>query len=242
MFEGKTFLAIIPARSGSKGLKDKNIKMLCGKPLMAWSIQAGLESRYIDEIVVSTDSKQYAEIASQYGAQVPFLRPKHLSLDESTTFSSIQHTIDFYKHQQQKEFDYIVLLEPTSPLREAIDIDRAIEMLLAHPTAQSIVGISKTESQNPEFLIKLNAKNFIESYTGRGFAPLRRQEIKEIFFLEGTIYISQTQALLEYQNFYHQKTLGYEVPKWKSLEVDDEDDFVMIEAMAKKYLIKKGER
>lgn len=238
MYQGKTFLAIIPARSGSKGLPNKNIKMLCNKPLMAWSIEAGLGSKYIDEVVVSTDSEEYAKIAKQYGASVPFLRPESLSLDTSTTFESIKHTIDFYKNERKQEFDYIVLLEPTSPLREVSDIDRAIELLFKHPNAQSIVGVCKTESQNPAFLIKLNTSKLIESYTHRGFSPLRRQEIEEIFFFEGTIYISQTQALLEHQNFYHNQTLGYEVPKWKSLEVDDEDDFAMIEAMMKKYIIR----
>lgn len=205
---------------------------------MAWSIEAGLGSQYIDKVVVSTDSEEYAKIAKQYGASVPFLRPKSLSLDTSTTFESIKHTIDFYKNAKKQEFDYIILLEPTSPLREVSDIDRAIELLFKHPSAQSIVGVCKTESQNPAFLIKLNTSKLIESYNNRSFSPLRRQEIEEIFFFEGTIYISQTQALLEHQNFYHSQTLGYEVPKWKSLEVDDEDDFVMIEAMMRKYIVK----
>lgn len=238
MYQNKTFLAIIPARSGSKGLPNKNIKNLCGKPLMAWSIEAGLQSRYIDEVVVSTDSEEYAKIAREYGAQIPFLRPMELSLDTSTTFDSIKHTIDFYKSQLNKTFDYIVLLEPTSPLREVKDIDQAIEMLFLNQNVEAIVGICKTESQNPAFLINLTHTNIIEGYTNKNFKPIRRQEIEDVYFFEGTIYISKTETLLQKQNFYHHKTMGYIVPKWKSLEVDDEDDFFMIETMMKKHILK----
>lgn len=237
MYKDKTFLAIIPARSGSKGLPNKNIKPLCGKPLMAWSIEVGLQSDYIDEVVVSTDSQEYAEIAKSYGAQVPFLRPKELSSDTSTTFDSIKHTIDFYKEELKKEFDYIVLLEPTSPLRQISDIDNAIKILFETQDADSIVGICKTESQNPAFLISLTPNHTIQGYINKDFHPIRRQDIKDIYFFEGTIYISKTHSLLEHKNFYHSRTLGYEVPKWKSLEVDDEDDFLMIEAMMKKHIL-----
>lgn len=242
MYQDKTFLAIIPARSGSKGLPNKNIKELCGKPLIAWSIEAGLESKYIDEVVVSTDSQEYANIAKKYGAKTPFLRPQELSLDASTTFESIKHTIDFYQNNLKKRFDYIVLLEPTSPLRESQDIDQAIEMLFSNQNADAIVGICKTESQNPVFLVKLLSQTqTIEGYVNKDFSPIRRQDISELYFFEGTIYISKTSTLLQYKNFYHHKTMGYVVPKWKSLEVDDDDDFTMVEAMINKYIIKNKE-
>lgn len=241
MYQDKSFLAIIPARSGSKGLPNKNIKELCGLPLIAWSIKAGLKSKYIDKVVVTTDSQEYAEIAKSYGAEVPFLRPNELSLDTSTTFDSIKHTIDFYRNQLNQIFDYIVLLEPTSPLRETNDIDNAIELLFANQKASSIVGISKSESQNPAFLVKLQPHSqLIEGYINKDFSPIRRQDIEEFFFFEGTIYISETNSLLKNQNFYYKNTMGYVVPKWKSLEVDDEDDFLMIEAMMKKYIIKES--
>lgn len=238
MYQNKTFLAIIPARSGSKGLPNKNIRILCGKPLIAWSIEAGLQSKYIDEVVVSTDSQEYAQIAKSYGAKVPFLRPNELAQDTSTTFESIKHTIDFYKKHLNREFDYVVLLEPTSPLREVCDIDNSIEMLFAHTTAQAIVGVCKTESQNPVFLVKLDSFNFIQSYSNKNFSPIRRQEIEDFFFFEGTIYVGTTQSFLENKGFYHSQTIGYQVPKWKSLEVDDEDDFWMIEMMMKKHIFK----
>ncbi len=232
MYKNKTFLAIIPARGGSKGLPGKNIKVLSGKPLISWSIDAGLKSKYLDEIMVSTDSEEISVIARKYGAIVPFLRPSSLSSDTATSFDAINHTIDFYRIELQKEFDYIVLLEPTSPLRKYDDIDNAIEQLF-NSTADSIVGISKTEDQNPAFLIEKNEKNYIFGYEDKDMKPLRRQDIKDVYFFEGTIYISKIDILLEKKTFYHDNTIGYEVPKYKSLEIDDMDDFIMVEAIMK---------
>jgi len=232
MYQDKTFLAIIPARGGSKGLVGKNTKELCGKPLIAWSIEAGLKSNYIDEVVVSTDYQNIANIAKQYGATVPFLRPDYLANDTATSFDAVKHTIDFYKDKLNKEFDYIVLLEPTSPLRKDMDINNAIIQLL-NSSANSIVGISKTEDQNPAFLIKKDKNSYISGYQNKDMKVLRRQEIEDIYFFEGTIYISETDILLNKKTFYHENTIGYEVPKYKSLEIDDMDDFIMVEAIMK---------
>lgn len=146
MYQNKTFLAIIPARGGSKGLPGKNIKELCEKPLIAWSIEAGLRSKCLDEVMVTTDCKNIAGVSKQYGASVPFLRPDELASDTATSFDAIKHTIEYYKNELNKEFDYIVLLEPTSPLRESSDINKAIEVLL-DSDADSIVGICRTEDQ-----------------------------------------------------------------------------------------------
>ncbi|MGJ0323129.1 cytidylyltransferase domain-containing protein [Aliarcobacter cryaerophilus] len=232
MYKNKTFLGIIPARGGSKGLPGKNIKELCGKPLIAWSIESGLKSKYLDEVIVTTDSKDIANIAKQYGASVPFLRPDVLASDTATSFDAIKHTIEFYKNEMKKEFDYIVLIEPTSPLREARDIDIAIEQLF-NSNADSIVGICKTEDQNPAFLVFKNEKDFISGYENHDMKVLRRQDIKDVYFFEGTIYISKTDVLLNKKTFYHENTIGYVVPKYKSLEIDDIDDFIMVEAIMK---------
>lgn len=232
MYKSKTFLAIIPARGGSKGLPGKNIKELCGKPLIAWSIESGLKSDYLDEVVVSTDYQNIADIAKDYGANVPFLRPGFLSSDTATSFDTVKHTIDYYKNELNMEFDYIVLLEPTSPLRESHDIDISIEQLF-NSSADSIVGISKTEDQNPAFLINKDKNDFITGFQDNDMKVLRRQEIDDVYFFEGTVYVSSINVLLERKTFYHSNTIGYEVPKYKSLEIDDIDDFVMVEALMK---------
>lgn len=232
MYKNKTFLAIIPARGGSKGLPKKNIKDLCGKPLIAWSIESGLQSKYIDEVMVTTDSQEIAEISKKYGANVPFLRPDELASDTATSFDAIKHTIEFYKNELKKDFDYVVLLEPTSPLRSVKDVDGAIEKLL-DSSADAIVGICKTEGQNPAFLVNKNEDDFISGYNNIDMKVLRRQDIKDVYFFEGSVYISKTDILLEKETFYHENTLGYEFPKYKSLEIDDMDDFIMIESIMK---------
>jgi N-acylneuraminate cytidylyltransferase/CMP-N,N'-diacetyllegionaminic acid synthase len=232
MYKGKTFLAIIPARGGSKGLPGKNIKELCGKPLIAWSIEAGLNSKYLDEVMVTTDSQDIADISQKYGAKIPFLRPAELATDTATTFDAVKHAIDFYKESLGRAFDYVVLLEPTSPQRDALDIDKAIETLVAFD-AISIVGISKTESQNPAFLIRKNEDGFIFGYANKDMKVVRRQEIEDVYFFEGSLYISKISDYLTRKTFYHDNTIGYEMPKWKSLEIDDMEDFIMIEALMK---------
>lgn len=233
MYQGKTFLAIIPARGGSKGLPGKNIMELCGKPLIAWSIEAGLTSKYIDEVMVTTDSEEIACVAREFGASIPFIRPADLASDTATSFDAIKHAVNFYDNEVHKKFDYIVLLEPTSPLREKGDIDMAIEQLFSNPQATAVVGICKTESQNPAFLVKKNDSSFLVGYENRDMKVLRRQEISDVYFFEGSVYVSHTDTLLFRKTFYHEGTLGYEVPKWKSLEIDDMDDFIMVEALMK---------
>ena len=229
MHNNKTFLAIIPARSGSKGLSDKNIKSINGKPLMAWSIEAGLKSKYIDRLIVSTDSEKYAEIAKDFGAEVPFIRPDNISTDESSRKDVIKHALDFFR-RKNKLYDYIVFLEPTSPLTTETDIDKSIEKLLLDKSAESIVGVSLSEASHPDFLVNLKNGflNFI--YENQKSSVIRRQDLEDLYFYDGTLYISEVDKYLE-KEFYHEKTLGYVTPKWKSLEIDDMYDFIMVEAI-----------
>lgn len=237
MYQKKTFLAIIPARSGSKGLPNKNIKELCGKPLMAWSIEAGLQSKYIDEVVVSTDSKLYAEIAKNYGAQAPFLRPQELSLDTSTTFDSIKHTIDFYKNQLNKTFDYTVLLEPTSPLRDTNDIDLMIERLLSNDN-DSITSIGEI-SEHPSIVKKI-IDGRIVPFSNEILQTTRRQDNLPAYFPYGVAYIAKTEILLQEKTFYTERCDFFIIKRWQCYEIDDLFDFICIEAIMQYLNSKKG--
>lgn len=231
MINGKSVIAIIPARAGSKGLPGKNIKALCGKPLIAWSIEAGLKSKYIDELVVSTDSNEIADIARKYGANVPFIRPEYLASDTASSFTVIKHCLDYYSNLN-KVFNYVALLEPTSPLREVSDIDDALSQL-DNSKYRSIVSVARTESQNPAFLLRLERDNKITGYLDYEIKIKRRQEIEDIYYLEGTIYAAETEYLLNKESFYGDQTMGYIVPKYKALEIDDIYDFIMVEAIMK---------
>ncbi len=236
MISDKSIIAIIPARSGSKGLPGKNIMQICGKPLIAWSIEAGLGSKYIDEVIVTTDSDEIAEIAKTFGAAVPFIRPAELASDIATSIDVVRHVLNFFEKYKNKSFDYTVLLEPTSPLRTAEDVDKVILRLFENLEATAAVGICKTESQNPAFLVKKTPKDFLVGYKNFDMRVLRRQDIEDVYYFEGSVYVSDTIELLAKNSFYHDKTLGHEFPKWKSIEIDDLDDFVMAEAL----MVNKG--
>ncbi|RDU72140.1 cytidylyltransferase domain-containing protein [Helicobacter brantae] len=223
MYQGKTFLAIIPARSGSKRLPNKNIKNLCGKPLIAWSIEAGLQSKYIDGIVVSTDSQEYAEIAEQYGAKVPCIRPLELSKDTSTTFDSIKHMIDFYKEKYKQVFDYIVLLQPTSPLRTPQHIDEAIELLI-QKQANSVISVCKCE-HSPLWCNTLPKDKNMDNFLSSEILNLRSQELPAYYRLNGAIYIAKTSSLLGYQSFFTDKGFAYEMSQKHSTDIDTQFDF-----------------
>ncbi len=229
MINGKKILAVIPARGGSKGLPGKNIRPLVGKPLISWSIEQGLSSKYIDKVVVSTDSPGIAEIARKAGAHVPFLRPERLATDNAASIDVILHAIDQLSDAGEM-FDIVVMLEPTSPLRESADLDNAIKLLIETPDAESIVGICRVESAHPQFLVKLEER-YLRPYINKDYRVLRRQEIDDLYFFEGSLYISHIDKLRTRKNFYHDKCIGYVVPKWKSFEVDDMIDFFITEAL-----------
>lgn len=224
-------LYLIPARGGSKGLPGKNIRPICGKPLVAWSVETGLQTRlkYPGRVVISTDDQEIAKVAVKYGAESPFLRPAKLALDTTPSMDVVLHAIDHYEKQGEK-FDLVVMLEPTSPQRDEKDIIGAIEQLLSAPEAESIVGVCRTESAHPAFLVELKDK-FIVPYQKSEVKVLRRQDLTELYFFEGSMYVSKTESLKKRKSFYHEKTLGYVMPKWKSFEIDDKTDFIIIEAL-----------
>lgn len=234
MYKGKKILGIIPARGGSKGLPRKNILPLLGKPLIAWTIEQSIKSKYLDRVIVSTDDDEIADISQKYGAEIPFMRPKELAEDISTSFDVIVHTIGFLKNSGDR-FNYIALLEPTSPLREVEDIDKCIELLVDASLAKAIVSVTKLESSHPEFAVVIDSNTgCIRKMNGSAdFRVLRRQELQDVFFFEGTIYLSDVDTLLSRKTFYHESTLAYIVPRWKSLEIDELQDFICADALLK---------
>jgi CMP-N,N'-diacetyllegionaminic acid synthase len=225
-------LFVIPARGGSKGLPKKNIKTIAGKPLIAWSVEVATKAAAIlgnCDVLISTDSEEIAAVAKQYGAQVPFLRPAELANDTAASIDVMLHAINFME-TSGKQYKYIAMIEPTSPQRDEHDLINALNQLKNTEYAESIVGICKTESCHPLFLTKLN-KGFLEPYENKTYKVYRRQEIDEVYFFEGSMYISKTESLKKRKSFYHEKTLGFEMPKWKSFEIDDMVDFLIIEKL-----------
>ncbi|WP_422007612.1 acylneuraminate cytidylyltransferase family protein [Roseivirga pacifica] len=225
MINGKKVLAVVTARGGSKGLPGKNIKEFNGKPLIAWTIEQGLNCQSVDRLIVSTDDVEIAHTSREHGAEVPFLRPDYLAGDTATSIDVIVHAIDFLE-QQGDTYDIVILLEPTSPLRESSDIDYALKRLVETPAAQSIAGVSEVEGQHPDFLVRIE-NEFMRPYLE--FDVKRRQDLKSLYFFEGSVYAAYIPFLLRERSFYTHETLAYEVPKWKSFEIDDIVDFYLVE-------------
>jgi len=229
VINGKRVIAVIPARSGSKGLPGKNTKPLCGKPLIAWSIKEALKSKHIDEICVSTDSEEIIKIARDFGANPNFKRPAELAQDDSTTTDVLLHALEEYK-KINKYFDIIVCLQPTSPTRESQDIDESLELLVNNNDAWSAASVAEAE----DLSLFASLKSGFLSWHGDPPNNIRRQQKKQkLYYLEGTITLSWVDKLIEHRGFYHDKTLGVVVPKWKSTDIDDLVDWYQAEGIIK---------
>ncbi|MFD2044933.1 cytidylyltransferase domain-containing protein [Ornithinibacillus salinisoli] len=227
MYEGNSFIAIIPARSGSKGIKDKNIKSLNGKPMIAYTIEAALKSNIFDDVVVSTDSEKYASIAEEHGARVPFLRPKELASDTSTTIDVIEYTL-IEMEKMGYTYDYFMLLQPTSPLRNVNDIQNAVKILF-ELKANSIVSVC--EAEHSPLLMNtldetLSMDNFIHLTNHR-----RRQDLTPYYRLNGAIYLSKVKLFLQKKTFYGIQSFAYIMDKNKSIDVDSEIDFELVKIL-----------
>lgn len=231
----KNNIAIIPARSGSKGLRDKNIKLLDGKPLMAYSIEAAKNSKIFDEIYVSTDSEYYSQIAKEWGASVPFLRNSNLATDTSSSWDVVKDVIYQYK-LLGKTFNTITLLQPTSPLRAAEDIINGYN-LFQDKNAQSVVSVCETD-HSPLWCFTLPENASMYEYGKQEMTTMQRQQLPTYYRENGALYITTTKHLLEIDNLYDEHCFAYIMPKERSIDIDDEFDFLLAEAMLKykKYL------
>lgn len=232
MIGNKTVLSIIPARGGSKGLPGKNIKMFMGKPLIGWTIESARRSSYIDRVLVSTDSFEIGEIAKTYGAEIPFMRPKELSNDQASGNSVISHALDWVEQNEHIIYDYFVLLQPTSPLRETWQIDEAIIKLNANKSANSLVSI-KEVSEHPYWMKKLNDKGYLEDFIDKKESVSRRQDLPQVFIVNGALYLSKPKYFQKYQNFYLFDCLPYLMDQTTSVDIDDLNDFEYAETMMK---------
>ena len=222
-------LSVVPARAGSKGLPDKNIRPLLDKPLLAWSIQSSLACSLIDDTILSTDSQVYADIGINYGAKVPFLRPHDLSSDSASSIDVVLHALDEMA-KIGHIYDIVVLIEPTSPLRRVSDVELAIKTIRAK-SALSVVGISLAEAMHPSFLFRLNKDNLLSPLLGLQPNALRRQDLDPIYYLNGCVYASDVACLREKRAFCHEYTSGVIVPNFCAPEIDSELDFKLVEVL-----------
>ena len=224
-------LAIIPARSGSKGLPDKNIIPVNGTPLMGYSIKAALDSGCFTHVMVSTDSEHYADVAKECGAEVPFLRSAENSSDTAGSWGVVREVLKKYGDKGET-FDYVCLLQPTSPLRMAEDIQEAFK-LLEERQAGSVVSV--TETGHPvQWCFPLDKTLSMDTYAKQSMTAIRRQDLEPYFQLNGAIYIAKAEKLMNPDyNLYADNCLAYKMPRERSVDIDSELDLRVVESLMK---------
>ena len=221
-------IAIIPARSGSKGYKDKNIANIAGKPLMYYSIAAAKESGCCDEVMVSTDSKEYAKVAQDCGANVPFLRSEENSSDKAGSWDAVREVLSEYKRCGE-EFDYVILLQPTSPLRSAQDIKAAFDMI---GNATNAV-VSVTPVSHPiQWCFPLDETRSMRDYALSPYCNMRRQDLEVHYQENGAIYIVDAKKIMDSDyNLYLDECKAYIMPNDRSIDIDTKTDALICEQM-----------
>lgn len=221
-------IAIIPARSGSKGLINKNIKWLAGKPLMAYSIITAIESGQFDTVMVSTDSQKYADIAKEFGADVPFLRSEKASSDTASSWDAVEEVLNNYK-AFGKTFDTFMLLQPTSPLRTTENIIEAFEEM-DKKKADSIISLCEAD-HSPELCNTLPENKSLTSFWKNNSKGKRRQDLPIFYRINGAIYLAKTSFFIEDHNIYRDNCYAYLMNKRDSVDIDDELDFIIAETI-----------
>ena len=216
MIGGKTVLAIIPARGGSKGVPRKNIRLVAGKPLIAWTIESAQESCFIDRLIVSTDDLEIASISQKWNCEVPFLRPAVLARDETPGIAPVLHALETLSER----YDIVVLLQPTSPLRSIEDIDGCIIHLMERQ-AKSCVSVVEPD-KSPYWMFRLGLDEHLYPLLEETYA--RRQELPKVYALNGAVYVAECDWLIQSGSFLSSDTVGYIMPKERSLDIDTEQD------------------
>ena len=225
-------IAIIPARSGSKGLKNKNIADVCGRPLMDYTIKAALDSKCFDTVMVSTDSELYASVAKACGAQVPFLRSEYTSSDTAGTWDAVREVLSNYKASGES-YDYVAVLQPTSPMRTKEDIQGAFAML-AKKDVHNVVSV--TEVAHPvQWCFSLDETCSLAEFAQSPYSNLRRQELEKHYQENGAIYLVDAAKIMDSgYNLYADSCYAYIMPRSHSIDVDEEIDLIIAKAMIEK--------
>lgn len=227
MYKKRKIIAVITARGGSKGLPGKNIIDLGGKPLLAYTILAGIESELIDTVVVTTDDKKIKRVAIEWGAEVPFLRPAELSNDKAHTPDAVEHAVSFYEKELKKDYDVVVTLQPTSPFRNGNLIDKAIIKFLDDLTLDSLISI-KRQDYPPWWMFKLNNNRLYPYFNyqdGVNVFNLERQQFPKVYRPNGAIYVTWRKYLLENNAIVNPENNGYFVMSENdSIDIDNMSD------------------
>jgi N-acylneuraminate cytidylyltransferase/CMP-N,N'-diacetyllegionaminic acid synthase len=232
-------IGLITARGGSKSIPRKNIKMLAGKPLIAWTIEAAVRSRRLNRVVVSTDAEEIAQISRQWGAEVPFMRPMELAQDDTSGIAPVLHAVDWLAQHEGYEPDFVLMLQPTSPLRTAEDIEAAIKLVIEHE-ADSVVSVCEVK-HHPYWAMKIEAEGTLSNFLGLDLRVMqeqypRRQDLPSAYVENGAIYLAKPSVLLEREAFYGDRLFGYVMPRERSIDIDTGLDLQIAEFLLEKRI------
>ncbi|MFB3883644.1 MAG: cytidylyltransferase domain-containing protein [Thermodesulfobacteriota bacterium] len=229
MSEKLRVLGVIPARGGSKGVPRKNIKLLCGKPLIAYTIVEALKSKYLTKVVTSTDDEEIARIAREWGSDV-IMRPKDLGTDDSPVIETIKHAILFTQEREKVVYDYIALLQPTSPLRIVEDLDAAIEKMICEGGDSATAVTEINDSRHPARMKRVENNRIVDIYDpDLDFAP--RQRLPKIYIRNGAIYIVKREIVFEKNSLRGDACIAHIMPEERSVNIDSITDFMLAELM-----------
>lgn len=229
----KKILAFIPARSGSKGIKNKNIKILNSKPLIAYTIDAAKESNIFEDIIVSTDDTNIADIAKNYGAYIPFLRPDNLATDNAPVIDSIIHLINEMQIKLNKKYDYIIVLQPTSPLRNKIHILEAYNKFI-EKNADFLVSVCECE-HSPLWTNILDNEEKMDNFISEDVKNKNRQDLPKYYRLNGAISIGKVDEVINNRGFMGKNCYAYIMDKEYSVDIDSEFDFKIAELLINNF-------
>lgn len=228
MYKGKKILAIIPARGGSKGVPRKNIKILAGKPLIAWTIEEAKKSKFIDMCIVSTEDEEIKSVAEAWGGNVPFMRPAELAQDDTPGIEPVLHAI-----KMLPGYNFVVLLQATSPLRTVEDIDGAISYCLDRD-CESCVSVTEAE-HSPYWMYRMDEQSCLRPILKIAKEEnYQRQKLPKVYQLNGAVYVASIAFLQREREFIGEETLGYVMPQERSYDIDTMMDFEVTELLLTK--------
>lgn len=234
MIQGQTVLAILPARGGSKQLPGKNTLPLHGRPLIAWTIEAARRAQTVDRVVVSTDAATIADTARREGADVPFMRPADLATDEADSAGVVLHALEWLQAHERREYDLVVLLQPSSPLRTAADIDAGVTAFQAAASANSLVAVTESP-KSPFWSYTLAGDGFLTPVIS-GDASRRRQDLPRTYGLNGALYVNRTDRLWTSRLILDPPMACLVMDRDRSIDIDTQDDFELAEwLMARRH-------
>jgi CMP-N-acetylneuraminic acid synthetase len=223
-------VGLVPARGGSRGIPRKNIRLLCGKPLLQYTAQAALAARRLSRVILSTDDPEIAEVGRACGLEAPFLRPPELARDDTPTLPVVQHAVRFLLERGEL-YDAVCLLQPTNPLRRPEDIDGCID-LLEQSDADAVVSVLTVPAEhNPHWVYFRAADGLLKLSTGEAEPIPRRQDLPSAFHREGSVYVARWDVLLQQNSLYGRRLVGYLVDPERSVNLDSPEDWVRAERL-----------